>query len=91
MCRTSWSRSVPSWLPSPTGLTEQRAAVSDEKLTTAVEADTAAADAAAGRVAELAEQLAAKAPEAVAAELADAVEVATALGQRHDGHYENPA
>jgi len=65
-------------------LTEQRVAVPDEKLTAAVEADTVAADAAASRVAELAQQLAAKAPEAVAAELADAVEAAERLGRRHD-------
>jgi chromosome segregation ATPase len=65
-------------------LAEQRAAVPDEKLAAAVEADTAAAATAARRVAELAEQLAAKAPEAVAAELADAVEAAERLGQRHD-------
>ncbi len=64
-------------------LAEQRATVPDEKLAATVDADTAAADAAAGRVAELAEQLAAKAPDAVAAELADAVESAAALGQRH--------
>ena len=56
----------------------------DEKLATAAEADTSAADAAMGRVAELSEQLAAKAPDAVVAELADAVEAATALRDRHD-------
>ncbi|BBX45757.1 AAA family ATPase [Mycobacterium cookii] len=65
-------------------LAEQRAAVSDEQLTAAVEADATAARAAAGRVAELSEELAAKAPEIVAAELTDAVEAVAALRQRHD-------
>jgi hypothetical protein len=65
-------------------LTEQRAGVSDEKLTAAVEADTTAAATAASRVAELSEQLAAKAPDAVTAELTAAVEAATGLRQRHD-------
>ncbi len=64
-------------------LTEQRATVPDEKLAAAADVDMTAANAAAARVAELSEQLAAKAPEAVAAELADAVESAAALGQRH--------
>ncbi|OBK41988.1 hypothetical protein A5658_00275 [Mycobacterium sp. 1245111.1] len=65
-------------------LAEQRAAVPDEKLTADVDAHTEAAATAASRVAELAEQLAAKAPEAVATELADAVEAAEGLRQRHD-------
>ncbi|MDT5020542.1 MAG: hypothetical protein QOI33_1066 [Mycobacterium sp.] len=65
-------------------LAEQRATVPDEKLADAVDADTAAADTAASRVAELSEQLAAQAPDAVAAELADALESAAALRQRHD-------
>ncbi|WP_428341240.1 AAA family ATPase [Mycobacterium sp.] len=65
-------------------LAEQRATLPDERLAAAVDADTAAADSAAARVAELSEQLAAKAPAAVAAELADAVESAAALGQRHE-------
>jgi hypothetical protein len=65
-------------------LTEQRAGVSDEKLTAAVEADTTAAATAASRVAELSEQLAAKAPDAVTAELTEAVEAAAGLRQRHD-------
>ena len=59
-----------------TGLAEQRARVPDEKLAAAVGADTAAADAAAGRVVQLTERLAAMAPETVAAELAEAVEAA---------------
>jgi uncharacterized protein YhaN len=49
-----------------------------------VEADTTAAATAASRVAELSEQLAAKAPDAVTAELTAAVEAATGLRQRHD-------
>jgi AAA ATPase domain len=65
-------------------LADQRATAPDERLTAAVDADTSAADAAAGRVAELSEQLAAKAPDAVAAELADAVEATAALRQRLD-------
>ena len=48
------------------------------------DADAVAAKAAADRVAELSERLAAAAPEAVAAELADAVESAAALRDRHD-------
>jgi len=64
-------------------LAERRATVPDEKLAAAVDADTAAADAATSRVVELAERLAAMAPEAVAAELAEAVEAAATLGQRH--------
>jgi DNA repair exonuclease SbcCD ATPase subunit len=65
-------------------LAEQRATVPDEKLAAAVDADTTAAHTAARRVADLAEQLAAQAPEAVAAELADAGESAAALSQRYD-------
>jgi hypothetical protein len=65
-------------------LTEQRAAVADEKLTATAEAEAAAAQTAAGRVTELSERLAASAPEAVRAELAEAVEAAAALRQRHD-------
>ncbi|UMB71039.1 ATP-binding protein [Mycobacterium paraterrae] len=65
-------------------LAEQRAAVPDETLTADVDTLTVAADTAAGRVAELAEQLAAKAPEAVAAELAEAVAASATLQQRHD-------
>jgi hypothetical protein len=65
-------------------LAEQRATVPDEKLAAAVDADATAADAAANRVTELSEQLAAKAPEAVAAELADAIASAAALRERYD-------
>jgi hypothetical protein len=65
-------------------LAEQRAAVPDETLTADVDTLTVAANTAAGRVAELAEQLAAKAPEAVAAELADAIAASATLQQRHD-------
>jgi hypothetical protein len=65
-------------------LTQQRATVADDKLTATAEADLSAAQTAAGRVAELAEQLAAAAPEAVAAELTEAVEAAAVLRDRHD-------
>jgi len=65
-------------------LTVQRAMVPDEKLAADVAADGAKAQAAASRVAGLTEQLAAKEPDVVAAELADAVESAAALRRRHD-------
>ena len=65
-------------------LAEQRAAVADEELVATADADALAAKAAADRVAELSERLAAAAPEAVAAELADAVESAATLGDRRD-------
>jgi hypothetical protein len=65
-------------------LTQQRATVADDKLTATADADALTAHTAAGRVAELAEQLAAAAPEAVAAELTQAVEAAAALRERHD-------
>jgi hypothetical protein len=64
-------------------LAYQRNTVPDETLAAKVESDTTVADTAAGRVAALSEQLAAKAPEAVAAELTDAVEAAATLRQRH--------
>jgi AAA ATPase domain len=65
-------------------LTQQRATVADDKLIATAEADLSAAQTAAGRVAELAEQLAAKVPDVVAAELAEAVDAAAALRERHD-------
>ncbi|MGC1151159.1 AAA family ATPase [Mycobacterium sp.] len=65
-------------------LAELRAAVADEALAATADADAVAAKAAADRVAELSERLAAAAPEAVAAELADAVDSAAALRDRHD-------
>jgi hypothetical protein len=65
-------------------LTQQRATVADDKLAAAAEADALTAHTAAGGVAELAEQLAAKAPDVVAAELIDAVEAAAVLRERHD-------
>jgi hypothetical protein len=65
-------------------LTQQRAAVADDKLAATADADLSAAQTAAARVAELAEQLAAAAPDAVAAELTDAVEAAAALHERHE-------
>ena len=65
-------------------LTQQRVTVADDKLKATAEADLSAAQAAAARVTELAEQLAAAAPDAVAAELTDAVEAAAVLRERHD-------
>jgi hypothetical protein len=65
-------------------LAEQRAAVADEKLAAMVDADLLAAQTAEGRFAELSQQLAAAAPDAVAAELADAAEAAAAFRARHD-------
>jgi hypothetical protein len=65
-------------------LTQQRATVADDKLTATADADLSAAQTAAGRVIELAEQLAAAAPDAVAAELTDAVEAAAVLRERHE-------
>jgi hypothetical protein len=65
-------------------LTQQRATIADDKLAATADADALTAHTAAGRVAELAEQLAAAAPEAVAAELTEAVEAAAVLRERHD-------
>jgi AAA ATPase domain len=65
-------------------LAQQRAAIADDKLQAAAEADLQTAQAAKQRVAELSEQLAAAAPDAVAAELADATEAAEAIKARHD-------
>jgi hypothetical protein len=65
-------------------LAQQRAAVTDETLEATATKDLQAAQTAAGRVAELSEQLAAAAPEAVAAELADAAKAAQALQTRHN-------
>ncbi|HEY2087098.1 MAG TPA: AAA family ATPase [Mycobacterium sp.] len=65
-------------------LTQQRATVADDKLAATAEADLSAAQTAAGRVAELAGQLAAASPDAVTAELAEAVGSAAALRERHD-------
>ncbi|HEX4391034.1 MAG TPA: hypothetical protein VH084_05765, partial [Mycobacterium sp.] len=64
-------------------LTQQRATVADDKLAAAAEADALTAHTAAGRVAKLTEQLAAAAPDAVTAELTDAVEAAATLRERH--------
>jgi hypothetical protein len=64
-------------------LAQQRAAVTDEKLQATADADLLAAQAASCRVAELSGQLAAAAPDAVGAELADAIEAAEALRTRH--------
>ena len=65
-------------------LTQQRATVADDILAATAQSDLAAAQTAAGRVVELAEQLAAKAPETAAAVLAEAVEAAATLRQRHE-------
>jgi len=65
-------------------LTQQRATVADDKLTATADADALTARTAAARVAELAEQLAAAAPDAVAAELTDAIEAAAVLRERHE-------
>jgi len=65
-------------------LTQQRATVADDKLTATADADALTARTAAGRVAELAEQLAAAAPRAVAAELGEAVQAAAVLRERLD-------
>ena len=65
-------------------LTQQRAAVTDETLEATATKELQAAQTAAGRVAELSEQLAAAAPDAVAAELADATQAAATLKARHD-------
>jgi hypothetical protein len=65
-------------------LTQQRATVADDKLAATAEADLSAAQTAAGRVAELAGQLAAASPDAVTAELAEAVGAAAVLRERHD-------
>jgi hypothetical protein len=65
-------------------LTQQRATVADDKLAATAQNDLSAAQTAAGRVAELAEQLAGAAPEAVAAELDDAVKAAAILRVRRD-------
>jgi AAA ATPase domain len=65
-------------------LAQQRAIVTDEKLEASADADLQTAQAAKGRVAKLSEQLAAAAPNTVAAELTDATEAAQALRARHD-------
>ena len=65
-------------------LAQQRAAIADDKVQAAAEADLQTAQAAKQRVAELSEELAAAAPDAVAAELADATEAAEAIKARHD-------
>jgi len=72
-------------------LTQQRATVADDKLAAAAEVDASAAQTAAGRVAELAEQLAAAAPDAITAELTDSVEAAAVLRERHDEIARTPA
>jgi AAA ATPase domain len=65
-------------------LAQQRAAIADDKLQAAAEADLQTAQAARQGLADLSEQLAAAAPDAVAAELTDATEAAEAIKARHD-------
>jgi AAA ATPase domain len=65
-------------------LTQQRAEVPDEKLQATADAHLLAAQTADARVAELSAQLAAAAPDAVAAELVDANAAAATLRARHD-------
>ncbi len=65
-------------------LTQQRAEIPDEKLQANADTDLHAAQTAERRVAELSEQLAPAAPDAVAAELAEANEAAVALRTHHD-------
>jgi AAA ATPase-like protein len=65
-------------------LAQERASVSDEDLATAADAARQAAEAAERRVIELAGELAAAAPEAVAEELAAATEAAESLRDRYE-------
>jgi AAA ATPase domain len=65
-------------------LAQQRVTATDEILEANAEADRQSAQQADGRVVELKAQLAAAAPDAVAAELADATTAATALKARQD-------
>jgi hypothetical protein len=65
-------------------LAQQRAVITDETLEATAARDRQAAQTAAERVAELSQQLAAAAPDAVAAELADATKTTAALQTRHD-------
>jgi hypothetical protein len=64
-------------------LEQQRTSVGDDELAASADANHRAAQTAERRVAELFEQLAAAAPEAVTAELADAAEAAEVLRARH--------
>jgi energy-coupling factor transporter ATP-binding protein EcfA2 len=65
-------------------LAAERLSVSDEDLASSADADLRVVQTAGRRVAELAEALAATAPDAVAAELAEATEMAESLRDRHD-------
>ncbi|ORV92956.1 hypothetical protein AWC11_06805 [Mycobacterium interjectum] len=65
-------------------LARERATVGDEDLASAADAGNRAAEAAQRRVAELADELAAAAPGAVAAELAAATEAADSLRDRYE-------
>ena len=72
-------------------LTQQRATVADDKLAATADADALTADTAAGRVAELAEQLAAAVPEAVVAELGEAVAGGCGIARAPRGDRAHPA
>jgi AAA ATPase-like protein len=65
-------------------LAQERTSVSDENLASSADAGLQAQQAADPRVAELTEELAAAAPDAVAAELADATEAADSLRDRYE-------
>jgi uncharacterized protein YhaN len=65
-------------------LAELRASVTDDGLAAAADADLLSAQTAERRVADLSEQLAAAAPDTVAAELSDAADAVDALRARHD-------
>ncbi|KAA1248301.1 AAA family ATPase [Mycobacterium simiae] len=65
-------------------LTQERASVSDAALAAAAEADLRALHTAEQRVAELADMLAARAPEAVSTELEEATAAAESLQDRHN-------
>ncbi len=65
-------------------LAQERAAIGDADVASAADAALQACQAAERRVVELAEELAAGAPDAVAAELAAATEVAASLGERYE-------
>jgi hypothetical protein len=65
-------------------LAQERASVSDEDLASAADAGRQASEIAERRVAELTDELAAAAPDAVAAELAAAAEEANSLHERYE-------
>lgn len=65
-------------------LAQQRASIADDQLAATADADKRAAQSAERRVAELSAQLDGAAPDAVAAELAEAADAADTLRARHD-------